>query len=178
MKKQAILLILIALMIIGLLFDKSILNFIVSSRTSFLNAFFIFISKYFNEFLIAIVITLLALIKKNKNLLFQLWLSFISSGILVYILKIIIQRPRPLLNLIEETSSSFPSGHSTIMFALLPIIWRNSSRPIKYIWLSLSILIAFSRIYLGVHFFSDVIGGLILGLIIGENIIKLNSPQI
>ena len=113
---------------------------------------------------------------KIKNFL-KLWSSFLSAGLLVYILKILVQRPRPLINLIEASNSSFPSGHTTIMFALFPIICKNF-KEIRYFWLFISILVAFSRIYLGVHHLSDIMGGIILGLLVGINIINLFNHKL
>ena len=160
-------------LIVSFYIDKFIIDLIKFIRIDILNSFFIFFSKYFNYYLLALIIIIIPLFKSNKlKNLAKLWLSFLSAGFLVYILKLIIQRPRPLINLIETASSSFPSGHTIIMFALLPIIYKEF-KELKPIWLFLSLLVAFSRIYLGVHYLSDIIGGIILGLIIGKNIIRL-----
>ena len=173
--KRHILIVSLVLVAISFLADNFILNFISSSRISFLDSFFINLAEYFNYFVIALVIGLLSIIKKSKRLLLKLGLSFISSGIIVFLLKLVIERPRPLSNIIEVTNSSFPSGHTTIMFALFPIIYYNFNKKVGYVWLAISILVAFSRLYLGVHHLSDIFSGLILGLIIGESIIKLSS---
>ncbi len=169
-------------LLVGLLIsfyvDKFILDLTKFLRVELLNSFFISFAHLFNYYVLAAVITIMPLFKKNKvkNIL-KLWSSFLSAGLLVYILKIIILRPRPLINLIEASSSSFPSGHTTIMFALLPIIYKEF-KEIKYIWLFISVLVAFSRIYLGVHHLSDIIGGIMLGLLVGINLIKLFSHKL
>jgi len=114
---------------------------------------------------------LLSLLNKNKifNNFLKLWVGFILSSFIAYMLKIIIIRPRPIFNLIELTSYSFPSGHTTIMFTLFILIFYNFPK-YKYIWLVISLIIAFSRLYLGVHYFTDVIAGVIIGLYLGKNI--------
>lgn len=85
-------------------------------------------------------------------------------------IKNIVQRHRPTLGIENykflvniPTSYSFPSGHTTSSFAAAGVVWFSKA---KYrIWaLILAIVIAFSRMYLHVHYPSDVLGGLILGL--------------
>ena len=111
--------------------------------------------------------------KENKFILLsKLWAGFISAGIISYVIKIIIERPRPLISLLEKSMYSFPSGHATVIFAIFTILFYNLNK-YKYLWLILAVLTGFSRIYLGVHYFTDVIGGIIIGLILGKNINSL-----
>ena len=96
------------------------------------------------------------------------------AGILIVTFKNIYQRPRPeILHLVEEKGFSFPSGHSlavTIMVGTLIVIFsqriKNTVwRKIVQILLSLYIIsVLVSRIYLGVHYPSDVIASLCVGL--------------
>ena len=96
------------------------------------------------------------------------------AGILIVTFKNIYQRPRPeILHLVEEKGFSFPSGHSlavTIMVGTLIVIFsqriKNTVwRKIVQILLSLYIVsVLVSRIYLGVHYPSDVIASLCVGL--------------
>lgn len=172
-KSTKILFLLTIMLVISFFLDKFFLDLIKFLRIEILNNIFILFTKYLNYYVLAIIITLIPLFtnQKLKNLL-KLWSSFLAAGILVYVLKLIVQRPRPLITLIETSNLSFPSGHTTIMFALLPIIYKNF-KEIKYPWLVLSLFVAFSRIYLGVHHLSDIIGGMLLGILLGINIIKL-----
>nr|WP_306220618.1 phosphatase PAP2 family protein [Cohnella sp. WQ 127256] len=105
-----------------------------------------------------------------------------GAALLNAVLKSIFQRDRPnIYRLAEETGYSFPSGHSMVAFALyvvlIYLLWRHTGskwgRVILIAAGSLFIVsIGLSRIYLGVHYPSDVLGGYLasgiwLGLIIG-----------
>ena len=89
-------------------------------------------------------------------------------------IKHIVRRPRPnVLRLVEESGYSFPSGHSMVSMAfygiIIYLVYKNvSNKYLKWVLISLLSLlilsIGFSRIYVGVHYFTDVAGGLLLGL--------------
>ncbi len=124
-------------------------------------------------FLIILAMTLLILIKDKK-----IGLSILSNLVIITVLnqllKIILQRPRPTdYRIIEETGYSFPSGHSMISMAfygyLIYLIYKYvKNKYIKWIYIVLlSILICsigVSRIYLGVHYTSDVLGGFFISI--------------
>ena len=83
------------------------------------------------------------------------------------------KRPRPpqIYHLVKETNYSFPSGHSMsamIGYGLLVLEVQKSSlkykKVIEIFLMMMIFLIGLSRIYLGVHYFSDVIGGFLLSL--------------
>ena len=124
-------------------------------------------------FLIALAVILLVAIK-NKKTSFLIWINLASSALLNKILKHIVQRPRPTEHrIIDESGYSFPSGHSMVSAAfygfLIYLIYKNVKN--KYLkWglialLSLLIfLIGTSRIYLGVHYTSDVLAGFLVAI--------------
>lgn len=91
------------------------------------------------------------------------------------LLKLIVQRPRPEgFRLVEETGYSFPSGHSMVAMAffglLIWMIWRYHRRDVmRTIWCIafglVIVMVGVSRIYLGVHYASDVIAGFCVSLV-------------
>lgn len=116
-----------------------------------------------------ISITVLALIFiKNKKYPLFMALDLVIITLLQLILKNCFARNRPVdINLIEETGYSFPSGHSLTAFAFYGLIiyfiyTSNMSLKAKKIMITvlvlLILLVGISRIYLGVHFFTDVLG--------------------
>lgn len=124
--------------------------------------------------ILVIAIFLTVILKEKKYKLGVLLNLLLITG-MNQLLKNIIRRPRPTtLRLINETGYSFPSGHSMVGLAfygfLIYIIYKKVNnkylRNISIILLSfLILLIGFSRIYLGVHYFSDVLGGFLFSLV-------------
>ena len=124
--------------------------------------------------LIAITIGTLIFIK-NKKVGLCVASNLVITTLLNQLLKYIIQRPRPEgYRLIAESGYSFPSGHSMVSMAfyglIIYLIWKMvKNKKIKYIScgvLGLLIpMIGFSRIYLGVHYASDVIGGFAISIV-------------
>ncbi len=134
--------------------------------------------------LIAITLGTLIFIK-NKKVGVCIASNLIVTTLLNQLLKYIIQRPRPDgYRLIAESGYSFPSGHSMVSMAfyglIIYLIWKMvKNKKIKYIScgiLGLLIpMIGFSRIYLGVHYASDVIGGFAISiayLMLFTNVVK------
>lgn len=124
--------------------------------------------------LIAITIGTLLFVK-NKKVGLCVASNLVITTLLNQLLKYIIQRPRPDgYRLIAESGYSFPSGHSMVSMAfyglIIYLIWKMvKNKKIKYIScgiLGLLIpMIGFSRIYLGVHYASDVIGGFAISIV-------------
>ena len=124
-------------------------------------------------FLIVLTIALIILIK-NKKIGLSIFSNLVIVTILNQLLKGILQRPRPTeYRIIEETGYSFPSGHSMVSMAfygyLIYLIYKYVKN--KYIkWISIVLLsmlicsIGISRIYLGVHYTSDVLGGFLISI--------------
>lgn len=121
-------------------------------------------------FLLGYIISM-ALRSEFKDALIILTALLITMTV-VYSLKTLLDRPRPFLTIPEVISvecifsPSFPSGHAA-RFAVLPGIQFEEKSRYRYIYLILSFIVGFSRIYLGVHYPSDVIVGWVLGYMIG-----------
>ncbi|MDP1794816.1 MAG: phosphatase PAP2 family protein [Acidimicrobiales bacterium] len=97
----------------------------------------------------------------------------IGGGVVDTVIKVAVGRPRPKFDepIATAFGNSFPSGHSmsslvcygAVLLVFLPLIpksWRAVSLAVTSIWV---LLIGFSRLALGVHFISDVLGGYVLG---------------
>ena len=110
---------------------------------------------------------------KRKSIFFVL--TMLANVILLYLIKGLVARARPLNPLVVNNDFSFPSGHaasSVVFFGLLAyfVFSKSKNKDLRFFIVLVSVfiilLIGFSRIYLNVHWFSDVIGGLTLGLFI------------
>ncbi len=147
------------------------------SKDSFMFWFNRIITELGYTYFVIFIILLMGIIWKFKSKTWFFGITILMSWIFQKIIKAIINRPRPddTMWWMTESSSSFPSGHSitvACVFILLIYFVLTSETVklwIKYLISALSILaiffVGFSRIILGVHYFTDVIGGLIFGAI-------------
>lgn len=105
--------------------------------------------------------------RKKKEYIPVLWLTLAVAATLTFLLKNFVARPRPgIVNLIVEKSFSFPSGHAVAVFAPLALIDKEFPK-LKWVWLGFALLVLTSRVYLSVHYLSDVFAGALLGYITG-----------
>ncbi len=158
-------------------FDKVIISFIQSFETPFLTStmkFFSFIGSGSSiNFIVIISIIVLYFFFHHRSELLLFILVLMGSHYLFRLLKEIFHRARPDLHrLIEIGGYSFPSGHATnaiTVYGILSfLLWRHiptqCGRSLLVIFSTIMILtIGFSRIYLGVHYPSDVIAGYFAG---------------
>ena len=151
--------------------DNNVYNYIISYRSNFLDSIFKLITSIGNTMNIIIIVFIL-LIFLSKESIYRLMITIITTVSSNQILKNIIRKPRPnILRLIKEYGYSYPSGHTMISVAVFGVLIYIVNRNIKnkfikviliILLLSLILLIGVSRIYLGVHDFSDVVGGYLL----------------
>ena len=130
--------------------------------------------------IIVILISFFLINKKKRKLALPLGLSIIFSYVITYLLKFVIARPRPLgisMNFLFNLADySFPSAHAAVAFAALPIL--NKTYPkLKWLWILSASFIAFSRIYIGVHYLSDVVAGALIGYFTSIFITKLKHGK-
>jgi len=175
-------------------FDQPILLLIARWRSPALTLVMKLLTDFGGTGSLTLLTTLLATVlflkhyKKEASLL----IGAMLSGVLVsQTLKHLINRVRPQIisHLVVATSPSFPSGHAmnnTIFYLLLTYLsWRifknkELSFVVAFVGGLLVALIGFSRLYLGVHYPSDVIAGWMLGVLVGFGSIFLatkSSPQ-
>ena len=157
-------------------FDKSISDFFQIKLVSESNTTFMKAITFFGSAIPFIVIVLLTfLFIKNKSYSFYMFVNLLWVYVVSVIFKNVIMRERPVISLIEKPSDfSFPSGHTMCSIAFYGFIVYLLLKNVKnyllkwliiFIFAMLVIFIGISRIYLNVHYFTDVIAGLILGSI-------------
>jgi membrane-associated phospholipid phosphatase len=174
--------ILIAYRVLGLenpAFDLHVFDQVGKWVSPALTRFMLFITFFGNHKLlipanIALVVYFL-FIKKHKWYSIKVPVVAIGGVLLMFILKNFFNRPRPLIPLLEPAKGlSFPSGHALMSMSfyglLIFLVWENLENRFWKWFLSafllvFILLIGFSRIYLRLHYFSDVIAGFAMGII-------------
>lgn len=134
-------------------------------------AFITRISDY--GFIWMILICVLIVSKKYRKIGFIVAFSFLLARIEVHVIKELVKRPRPFVELTylkpyisKPTSYSFPSSHAISSFATIGVLVNMiNNKYIKIILIFTAFLVSFSRLYLLVHYPSDLLAGMILGLI-------------
>ncbi|HET7250527.1 MAG TPA: phosphatase PAP2 family protein [Gemmatimonadales bacterium] len=155
--------------------DQATVAAVAGHRTDVLNNLAINVTSFGSApvvVLIALLVTLYALASGRQRVVLALFwtpLSFFLDNVL----KLVFQHPRPTQAIIAIPDSySFPSGHAVaasalyITLALIAAHGERRQRPRRILlWsgVAVAVLVAWSRVYLGVHYFSDVVGGLLLG---------------
>ena len=155
--------------------DTLVHSYILGIRNKNLTSILLTITNISSAYALIVLSILLLIIIKEKKIPLLITLNLICSYALNAFAKVIFTRPRPIgINLIEESGFSYPSGHSMVSMAyygfIAYLIYKKQTnkliKTIIIVSLLLTILlVGFSRIYLGVHYLSDVIGGFLLSII-------------
>ena len=170
-------------------FDQSVFDKLqpyVNETNNKIMLFITFLGKH--DFLIPANLALIAyflFIKKHKWYSIKIPAIAISSLLMMFVLKNLFGRERPLIPLLEQARGlSFPSGHAlmsmTFYGLLIYIVWNSiKNQQLKWslvvLLLALIFLIGFSRIYLRVHYTTDVMAGFAMGflwLVISVQVIR------
>lgn len=170
-------------------FDGKIIKFISLFRNAFLDRFFLGVAFISSEIILLVVFTTVFLWNENKRKwILPLWLTLFLSAATSFFLKTSVHRLRPYdlgivstPPILQETSHltwnfSFPSSHALIAFSMIPLLSREFPR-LKRFWAVFAILIAFSRVYFGLHYLSDVLSGALIGYAIGFLIVKYEEEN-
>lgn len=158
-----------------LVWDEPIQRWVESHRTPALDGFFLFMSRFGSTVVVVIgLAVLLALVWRTCRPLFLVVLTAtLARPVLEWTLKALIDRDRPDLDrLVGGQGPSFPSGHpmaAIALFGLVPPVVALVTHRRVWWWVAavasglVALLVAASRVYLGVHWLSDVVGALLLG---------------
>lgn len=153
-------------------FDEPVAAFIIRKRTPSLDKFFRFFTELGKSIPTSFIMILLLLIPGIRNTIgVNVVLSTMLAATLVFVIKKIFRRERPRTNrLVEESDHSFPSGHAATSVALYlglainAVVVLDFSSLFLILGLIPALCIGFSRVYLGIHYPTDVIGGFLFGL--------------
>ncbi|MBA7671527.1 hypothetical protein ES703_79685 [subsurface metagenome] len=190
-KKKVILLGLLVVfsILVSFYFDSEIVSGISLLRNGFFNDFFMKVTFISSEIIIFFFLTVLLLWRDNKRKwILPLWVTLALTAIVSFLLKVAVQRQRPfqigivsLLPALEKTSHliwnfSFPSFQAMLVFCAIPILSKEFPK-FKYVWIIFAGLVAFSRVYFGLHFLSDVIAGGLIGYLLGTIVVKAEKEN-
>lgn len=156
-------------------------HFALSSKIS--QGFFIIGGVYF-IYLVPIILLVCWFweAKTKKVALKAVFAGLLSWLVVANILGRLINRPRPFEEdsiqeiLFHRPSYSFPSDHAAFLFAISISFWLSGYRKLSYFCFALAVISSFSRIALGFHYPSDILAGVVLGLLIGWLVWLFDRP--
>lgn len=177
------------LIVFSFYFDKQIMSYIQTLNNDLLTEILLGVTFVSSEIIIFFVLPVFFLWQEHKRKwILPLWIALLFSIALGFLLKFGVQRLRPfqqgLTNLIPVLANpsftswnfSFPSLQVMMVFAAIPILFKEF-RKISYVWIVFAVLVAFSRVYFGLHFLSDVLVGAVLGFAIGWIIVDMENRK-
>jgi undecaprenyl-diphosphatase len=174
-----------------IIFDYKITQFLnhLFPHNAFFDYFFSFFSMKGSAIVVWILVVILVVIfeekkhpgisKNDKKFIVVFLTAFLTTSLLVELpLKNLFRRPRPIAtNYNCPSDFSFPSGHASTAFAAATVLAYFDKKR-RFLYYTVATLIAFSRIYLGCHYFFDVIAGAVFGYLISKLILNLKNKKI
>ncbi|MBR3623602.1 MAG: phosphatase PAP2 family protein [Selenomonadaceae bacterium] len=166
--------------------DKSIMLFVQEYiRCDAITLPVIFITHLGDKGLIWIVLVgILLALKNTRQIGKYAALSLVLCGAVGNLIKNLAMRPRPFLEIEElmplvtrPDSYSFPSMHTACAFAVTLVALKMGEGKWRYLLLTFAVIVSLSRIYVGVHYTSDVLAGFLLGALSSYVAVKLAKKQ-
>jgi undecaprenyl-diphosphatase len=127
-------------------------------------------------FVLLIMTSLFMWEEKKREWILPTWFSFFGTFALTTAIKFLVARERPFMDqfFLGLPDYSFPSAHAAVCFAVVPILDREYPT-LKWFWILFACLVALSRVYLKVHFLTDVLAGALLGYAVGLGVLYLKE---
>ena len=169
--------------------DVLVLEALAAVRRPYWTGFFRVVTNLVHPYFVALITSLLGayfLLRGRRKWLILLLVNSALGLFLSYGLKALFIRPRPsvVLPLVTETTFSYPSGHSVGVVILYGFVARYAGLryPAARFWviavtISLVLLVAFSRLYLGVHYPTDVVAGVLLAYLAQHLLFAWYRPE-
>ncbi len=170
--------------------DQSIIQSVSFIQNLILDMIMIFFTKIWDLWALWIFLTCILIAIKKYRFQWLILAGWLSLNLLLWewLLKHLFMRARPfqdlpdiVLKIQEPLTTSFPSGHSSASWCFVVIFsyffWQKSRVCVSIIWV-VATLITFSRLYLQVHYPSDIIVGIILGCMSAGGVILYQSKFI
>ena len=183
MEKRGISILIIGalLFIISLRLDSGIAAAFKNAESPIFDPLFSVVTNFGVAMVFLLWIPCIVLYRKNSKAVKLLLLSFLVSFVLSFLLKLIFLKQRPIglfeYPFTDIISYSFPSMHAMVMFSLLPITKKYLPQRRHFLaWFSY--IVAFTRIYFGFHFLSDIVFGAFFGYFIGMYFVDLHERGI
>lgn len=169
--------------------DNRICQFVIEQRREPITSIFKVLTNLGGASFLIVITLILFCVLKNKKYSVSMAINLVGVALLNQILKFMIQRPRPdeMVRIIPESGFSFPSGHSMASMAFYSLLIYFAYTKIKNVrlkWITCMLLaivigvIGMSRIYLGVHYASDVLAGYCLSMLYVILFIQWGMPKI
>ncbi len=150
----------------------------LAGRWGFFDALGVFFASYF-QYVLAVLVILL--FRRNIRAIFWSLAAVVLARLgAVELIRLFWSRPRPFVEnsvnlLIEKANEpSFPSGHAALFFALSAVVYFYNKKAGVFFFIA-SFLISISRVFVGVHWPSDILAGALVGIFSGWLVIKISK---
>jgi undecaprenyl-diphosphatase len=164
----------------------------LAGANHYADSFFVHLTSYYTIVIFILLVTILVFLNKDKatfmekvrnKKIYYIALSLITTFLIVYFLKYTLRIPRPfeilegVNQLVTETrGTSFPSAHAALSISFVTAVYLVTPRFKRYgfikVLFAIAILIAYSRVYVGVHYPVDIAIGTLIGTLVSVGYFK------